>query len=375
MKKAAVAEFLFHIIAAINQIIPKQRKVFFLCGDSMVDNTEALFRYCNDHTSLPIVAMANNIGEYRERPHAKIRKKTYSSFIYEIITSKVLVDSFINYELCTSSAQEFLQLWHGSPLKKLNPDDKLHYGKYYSYIITASSLFSKEMKTSFDVEEDKLVITGYPRNDYLFDNTERIDKIRYKQKNIIWMPTYRHGIGREETEKDLPIIDESNIMLLAAALEENDIKLFIKPHILQQNAYDQVLRTCKSDYIEIITNQQLAEVQLPLYSLIGQMDALITDYSSVYFDYLLLNRPIGFAIDDMEEYGNNRGFIFDNPLDYMPGEKLYNINDMISFVEHLANEQDDWQQERKRVNDLVNYYQDNHSCERCAEMIERLLDT
>ena len=63
--------------------------------------------------------------------------------------------------------------------------------------------------------------------------------------------------------------------------------------------------------------------------MLGSSDALITDYSSVYFDYLLLDKPIGFTVDDMELYIKDRGFIFNNPEEYMPGKRyIMNMNFM-----------------------------------------------
>ena len=59
-----------------------------------------------------------------------------------------------------------------------------------------------------------------------------------------------------------------------------------------------------------------------MYVLLRNADALITDYSSAYFDYMLLNRPIAFTVEDIEEYRKKRGFVFDNPFEYMPVRRL-----------------------------------------------------
>ena len=64
--------------------------------------------------------------------------------------------------------------------------------------------------------------------------------------------------------------------------------------------------------------------KMTVYTLLRNADGLITDYSSVYFDYMLLDRPIAFAIDDIKEYGDKRGFIFETPEDYMP---LYSLRE------------------------------------------------
>ena len=98
-------------------------------------------------------------------------------------------------------------------------------------------------------------------------------------------------------------------------------------------------------------------------------DILITDYSSIYFDFLLTQKPIGFVIDDMGEYGNHRGFVVDNPLDYMPGEKIQNVEDLKSFIDGIMTGHDNWKEERKRINDLVNADQQGDYCKKILDFV------
>ena len=107
-----------------------------------------------------------------------------------------------------------------------------------------------------------------------------------------------------------------------------------------------------------------------LYNLVAQCDSLITDYSSIYFDYLLLDRPIGFTIDDIESYRRNRGFIIDNPESLMPGMKIRNIQDFKDFISNTINNIDTYSDERKKINDLANKYQDDNNCKRIIELVK-----
>src|SRR5699024_7741099 len=84
--------------------------------------------------------------------------------------------------------------------------------------------------------------------------------------------------------------------------------------------------------ILVIQDEDFISKKLQLYEILAQCDALITDYSSVYFDYLLLNRQIGFIIDDIEDYNKKNGFVFENPLDYMPGNKIKNLDQIFNFI-------------------------------------------
>ena len=113
----------------------------------------------------------------------------------------------------------------------------------------------------------------------------------------------------------------------------------------------------------------LEENDVRFYTLLNQTDALITDYSSVFFDYLLIDKPIAFTVDDIDSYSDNRGFVFDNPLDYMPGKKLHNAEDFREFVTDCISGKDDYTAERKDINDKVNYYKDNKNCERIINFV------
>ncbi|WP_288177740.1 CDP-glycerol glycerophosphotransferase family protein [Blautia hydrogenotrophica] len=123
-----------------------------------------------------------------------------------------------------------------------------------------------------------------------------------------------------------------------------------------------------------LTNEDMRRRQVPLYSLVKEADALITDYSSVYFDYLLLDRPIGFVLEDLESYEGHRGFVVPNPLDYMPGEKIYCKEELLDFFRKVVNEEDNFKEERKKICDQVNYYQDGNNCARLLELIHLEVD-
>ena len=109
--------------------------------------------------------------------------------------------------------------------------------------------------------------------------------------------------------------------------------------------------------------------KVPLYSLVREADALITDYSSVYFDYLLLDRPIAFVLEDLGSYRGNRGFVVERPLDYMPGEKIYQKEELFSFLLQVEEGEDGYRQARAQIRDQVNYYQDGKNCERLLQLI------
>lgn len=178
------------------------------------------------------------------------------------------------------------------------------------------------------------------------------------------MPTYRKStIYTDSSAEDkyaLGVIQSNaEFFRLNEFLKMHKLHIIVKPHPLQ--LLDGQFLTSVSN-IHYIVNEQLFKKQILLYELIGCCDALLTDFSSVFFDYLVLNRPVAFFMNDFEKY--DRGFIMDNPFDYMPGEKIYHLNDLYLFLQNVVRESDQYHEERTRVNGLVNFSDrpDNAQC-------------
>ena len=87
----------------------------------------------------------------------------------------------------------------------------------------------------------------------------------------------------------------------------------------------------------------------------------------------MLDRPIGFTIEDMKEYEDNRGFVFEHPFEYMPGRIIQNKEEFMSFMQDTIAGMDGYEKERARVNALVNEVNTPNNCKRLLEKIGMLL--
>lgn len=364
----------YKTLSILNRFIFKKKRIIIYGGDRLYDNNEAIFSFFLRNTPYNVICLATRHKRYKLRKNVRFVKCNYFTAIYYMATSTVMIDSFLRaIRMKPTKKQLFIQLWHGSPLKKMGNGYKEKDGDYYSKILYPSEFYKIHFKEMFGASDCKMVLNGSPRNDYLFKPFAGEYLSMHQGIRVIWMPTFRHGLGEEETTRDLPILEEGNVNVLNTFLQENEITVFIKPHPLQERSFRKVLSDNFSNIV-LIDDQSLDDNGIVLYSFIGAMDALITDYSSVYFDYLLLNRPIGFTIDDFDEYKENRGFLFENPLDYMPGEKVHNIDDLMTFLYHLKYQQDDYAEERAHINALVNHWTDGKNCERLEKLVKQYLE-
>ena len=110
-------------------------------------------------------------------------------------------------------------------------------------------------------------------------------------------------------------------------------------------------------------------MDIPVNRVLGKADALISDYSSAAIDYLILDRPIGFLLEDVEEYGTSRSFVFDPVRDWLPGEELFDFNDFLRLVAEIASGIDSSREKRQRLRKCLHEFNDDRSCERLVKYL------
>lgn len=193
----------------------------------------------------------------------------------------------------------------------------------------------------------------------------------HSSKLIVWMPTFRKSVKPELSENNsatttgLPLMQsEEDVYALDSFLKSTDIQLLIKIHPLQE---DNPLFKKHFSNITIVTNTILNSINKQTYEVIGYSDALITDYSSVYFDYLITDKPVGFILDDYDEYEKDRGFVFDNPKKIMAGHHIYNVDELKNFFIDILESNDQYIQLRQLIRERFVGEHPELTCKRIVE--------
>lgn len=140
--------------------------------------------------------------------------------------------------------------------------------------------------------------------------------------------------------------------------------LIIKTHYLQD---EHAIAHFVLDHIRLIPDDILMEKDIQIYHLLPFTTALITDYSSIAIDYLLLDKPIGFTLDDYDDFSISRGYVFDNPLDYMPGHHIYTFDDLILFLKDVKSGVDPYKNKRSKMLSECHSFVDGNSAKRVTE--------
>lgn len=394
-KIVSVIRFLFQKVVgfSFNLLIPRCNK-YIAVGccvndlDMFMHNTKYFFLHLNNnYSNYKCIWLTNNetiIKKLQSNGYKNVYKKTSFRGIWYALRAKYwLYDynptSVSNKILCYGAV--LINLWHGIPLKKICYDDLnsaihkmspivraiYHFLRYKdSYYVVAGEYEKKVYKSAFLANNNQCIIIGSPRYDILFNNIknaqvfmeedfEIIKSYKTKGRKIfIYMPTFR------DSGKD--ISGWLKIEKLKDFLKANNAILVCKLHPFDKNSLDFELPQ------EIFKMNSDSDI----YPVLKYSDALITDYSSIYFDYLLLDKPILYYPIDLEEYQEKcRGFY--RPYEELTaGIKAYNENELITAMQDVINGIDNYKEQRKVLRDKMFKYQDGKNCERVVEWIKSL---
>jgi len=371
------------VLTVVNKCLPKKKDVILFVGnDGLTDNNLAMFEYLTANgwqEKYEIVCAVKNHESYSHLAGENVHFTSLKKGLFDYLRAGVVFYCNGTYPVKPSKNQLVINLWHGTPLKKicrLAPNVSQYDYDYFTYVLAASEMFVPIMAECFGVPEEKVLLCGHARNDVLFREPEGVmEKLAPGggfEKLLLWMPTFRTSYNDyiqdgATTRTGLPIFEDlDRLEAFNEWLRSENALMVIKLHPMQK-----LSDIAKVDYsnIRLMTNPDLREKALPLYELVARADALITDYSSIYFDYLLLDRPIGFTCDDLDAYDGSRGFVVDDPLSFMPGMKIRDHGDFVLFAEKALAGDDGWGDERRRINNLVNTYKDGESAARLLHMV------
>jgi len=264
-----------------------------------------------------------------------------------------------------------IYLHHGIPIKgkdKLN----LHLPKYLSYFNVDSEFVKNVQSKDFHFPKEKFVTLGSPRNDVFYKN-EIINLANLKKNNsklVIWYPTFRqHRKAKERIDGNvaIPLINtKENFEKLDSFAKKLKIMIVIKPHFNQNIEY---INKYNASNIVFIDDQYFIKNSISSYQLLKGSDALLSDYSSVYYDYLLVNKPIGLIWSDKEDYESRNGFAVDIDEVCSGGQKIYNMDDMFVFLSDVSNNVDKLNTERNIIKNKVFEYNDGKNSERVVNFL------
>lgn len=271
-----------------------------------------------------------------------------------------------------SKNQIVIHLHHGTahfkPLGKLanfdNGDEM-----FFTYMIASSDLYIPIMSREYDCPQNSIKVLGDPLADSLLRAKKDAYDFSSFNKTLVWVPTFRQSdsMGYKDSNLNtlIPLFKEEEYPGLNELLARYNIQLIVKLHPIQSTPPKMQRHF---SHLSIYSHDEFEKSEYDLYTLIANSDGLIGDYSGVSLQYLLTDKPQAYVVPDIEDYARNRGFVFDNPEDYMGGHIVKTKNDFIKFIIHFAEGSDVYRVKRRWACDQIFKYKDSNTCERIVRL-------
>ncbi len=382
-------------IYAASHLIPRSKTIWAFgstFGRRFADNPKYLYLFVSQYYSQFIAAVwitkNRKIAEFLHKRGYKAYYLYSITGIWYSLRSKVYIYDNYTKDICytLSGGSVKINLWHGIPLKKIQKDNifdevrnpsthrqklrwilrRLTDEKPSHYVLTTSynlvSIFSSAFRTQ------KVLTCGYPRNDILKsrlmpvvlspEEEDFYSEIKcFQGKTILYMPTFRDSENRI-----LKIID---LVSFQRELEKNQLLFCFKLHPKSRLA-----EKLKAEIGNGYHNIKVMEPEYDPYPFLKEIDCLVTDYSSVYFDYLLLDRKIIFFDYDLEDYkAHSREMYFDYK-EVTPGPKVRTQEALINAIIS----EDIYQKQRKHLKEKMFNADDCCAGERLYKKINEIIN-
>ena len=268
----------------------------------------------------------------KEMANIKVVEHLSKDYCKLLTRAKYLINDTTFYPFfIKKKGQKYINIWHGTPLKTLGKDQEsitdmanIQRNFYMADKIVTNNEYTQNILADSHhitgIYQGKMVIAPSPRNSVLLDKKVRTQvrqSLRLNNKKVyLYMPTWRGSVGKVENNNDNILKDLKYISRHLKA----DEYFFVKLHPFQANI----------DLSEVI-NIHYIPADLELYEFLTGIDALITDYSSIMYDFLLTNKQIILYMYDKDEYFSTRG-VYDD-IDRYPFEQASSVEQLVTLLQ------------------------------------------
>jgi len=377
------------------QLIPKKKGLWIFgawYGEKYGDNTKYLFEYINkNEPHIRAIWLTKN-----QQALTLVQNKGFEAnwmyslkgFYYSARAEKLFITVGVkDINRFVINRKNLILMWHGNtPIKKIVFDDKitrknqsvieklifsifpfLGMTQFNGVTISGSDDASKIFKSALKTSDDRILLTGFPRNDSFFSSNqnsflcEELDKLKkLNMTSVIYMPTHR-----KEGKGNIDELLQNDIIELNSLFKSIQSTLFIKLHYFHLEQ----LNFKNLSNIYFIRDE---DIDQDIYTVLSNFDILITDFSSVHFDFLHTRGPIIFAPFDKKNYlQDDREFYFDYS-EVTPGPHANNWNEIIEYIQTFTENPNYYETERKQVHNRFNYFRDGNNSHRVFNAVKNL---
>ncbi len=319
-------------------------------GKAMNDNPFAIFKSLISNKSYKhlthIWVLEETEGNeyvkyYSKLGNVKFVKPHTKEYFYYLTSAKYLIHNVtLPPYFIRKDNQIYINTWHGTPLKTLGNDMVGFVSQNYNvqrnflqsnYILSPNNFTTDKLIRSYGLDgiyKGSVIENGYPRIDSIFNDSPVVESflkrnnVDLNKKIILYAPTWRGQTGSvQDTSQEL--IDRIEKIITQTDTKNNQLLVKVHPLVFQ--------------FIENFNIENVTFIPdwVDANELLYYTDVLITDYSSIFFDYLVTDKPIIFYTYDRDEYVESRGVYFD--LHHLPGEICLTEDEVAHAINHSDN--------------------------------------
>jgi len=372
------------ILYLISKLFPKDKNLWLFgswFGNTFSDNSKYLYLYVlKNHPEIKACWVTKNDEVYQTLQKIGlpvIKTNSLKGFFYALKAKVYIMSTSIGdiNGYLYSDKNLGIQLWHGIGIKRIGYSTSFgsippfyelkkkifpYMANLYKFdiVISTSELWQERFSKAFRIPKDNIPITGQPRCDIFYN--KKPEKKDYIQ--ILFTPTHRkQGYGKVN-----PIIPNfEELERINEFLKGNNAILKMKLHFYDM---DKIPKNISYSNIKIVKFNPMYDIQEELLS----TDILLVDYSGIYFDFLLLDRPVIFTAFDLEDYGKNDQGFYEPFENIAAGKIAKNWDEVLEGIEESINNPNKYKEQRKTVRDK--YWnisvQDGNSSKRVFDVIK-----
>ncbi len=360
-------------------------------GLGILDNPRAIFtqlledptfEYCTHIWSIADMDMAkDNIKEFEGLENVKFVQRESEEYYRYLASSKYLIsNSTFGYFFVKRPEQVYINTWHGVPTKYMGYDHAVERVENArgparnflgaDFLVSANEFMTDVMyKQAYKLEglfNGKILEVGHPRSDLLINaDTNKVFKklnnlgIKTDKKIILYAPTWKGNLYNQ-LEYDVNEFKET-VKQFSENINQDEYRIYLRVHYFL--------------YKILAKDPELKDILIPFTidtnELLSVVDVLISDYSSIFFDFLVTGRPIVFYVPDLKEYESGRGLYV--PVSTLPGIVSSSLEEIATSLEAICENREEYCEfYRPQWEDMVNwciYNDDGMSTKRLINIV------
>ncbi|HEX6445340.1 MAG TPA: CDP-glycerol glycerophosphotransferase family protein [Streptosporangiales bacterium] len=369
-----------HVFAVLNWLVPKaRRKVVLHSIPDLEDGIQSVLSLMLARGFEPVVLFdaPNTRERFRrivgDRPVRFVHKDSAAAALHFLTARYVFVTHGLYGHPAPPPWQCVVNLWHGEPPGKVVGRYEGEPTRHATMSPVLSGLGQAYRCTAFGMHPSRVPVLGAPRNDRMLRADPELARTRLVPEAMdrtvfLWLPTFRRTVPGRYQRADvrggssvLPF-GADDVKRLDEWLDARGALVVVKAHPASGDELPGELKA-----IRALTQAELESFDLTVYTMLAAFDGLITDISSVWVDYLLLDRPIVFAFPDIEQYRATRGISLEPYESWVPGPLVRSVDALMDAVGAILDGRDEFRATRDLARRRTHRYCDDRSTARVVD--------